>query len=43
MERAKFAKDDIHNALEFVQLVIDFLELETCRLFNVTIARLEEL
>jgi len=43
MERARFAKDDVHNALEFVQLVIDFSELKTCRLFNVIIARLEEL
>ncbi len=43
MERARLVKNDVHNALEFVQLVIDFSELETCRLFNVIIARLEEL
>jgi len=43
MERARLVKNDVHNALEFVQLVIDFSELKTCRLFNVIIARLEEL
>jgi len=43
IERARLVKNDVHNALEFVQLVIDFSELETCRLFNVIIARLEEL
>ncbi len=43
MKRVRLVKNDVHNALEFVQLVIDFSELKTCRLFNVIIARLEEL
>ncbi len=43
MKRVRLAKNDVHNALEFVQLVINFSELKTCRLFNVIIARLEGL